>query len=123
MDTPPFDMPADDALTTTASGLKYVIHDAGEGTGPSASDKVTVHYAGWLPDGKLFDASYSRGEPIAFGLNQVIAGWTEGVQLLKPGGKGTFVIPADLGYGDRGAPPMIPPGATLVFHVELLKVG
>jgi len=120
---PAFSMPATTALTTTASGLAYEVVREGTGKSPKATDKVTVHYAGWLTNGKPFDSSYQRGEPASFPLNRVIAGWTEGLQLMKEGGTSKFVIPAALGYGARGAPPVIGPNATLVFLVELIKVG
>lgn len=123
MSVPAFEMPADEALTTTASGLQYVTHDEGAGAPPGPTDKVTVHYAGWTLDGKLFDSSYSRGKTISFPLNGVIAGWTEGLQLMKEGGKATFVIPSNLAYGQRGAPPAIGPNATLVFLVELVSIS
>ena len=122
MQLPDFGMLPDDA-TTTASGLQYESLEEGSGPSPSARDKVTVHYAGWLTDGTLFDSSYSRGETIQFPLDGVIAGWTEGVQLMKEGSKYRFLIPADLAYGARGAPPTIGPNETLVFQVELIKVG
>ena len=95
-----------------------------EGTGksPKATDKVRCHYEGRVTDGSVFDSSYQRGEPADFGLNQVIAGWTEGVQLMKEGAKDRFHIPYLLGYGERGAGASIPPYATLVFEVELIKV-
>ncbi len=121
MDVPAFAMPAADALTTTASGLAYEVVQAGEGDHPGATDTVTVHYAGWLTDGTPFDSSYGRGQPATFPLDRVIAGWTEGVQLMQPGAVFKFVIPPDLGYGASGAPPVIGPGATLVFQVELLE--
>ena len=95
----------------------------GSGKAPGPTDKVTVHYAGWLTDGTPFDSSYSRGQTISFPLNGVIAGWTEGLQLMKEGGTCLFVIPPDLGYGASGAPPVIGPNATLVFQVELVSVG
>jgi FKBP-type peptidyl-prolyl cis-trans isomerase len=120
---PTFSMPATTALTTTPSGLAYEVMKAGTGKSPKATDKVTVHYAGWLTNGKAFDSSYQRGEPASFPLNRVIAGWTEGLQLMKEGGISKFVIPANLGYGARGAPPVIGPDATLVFQVELIKIG
>ncbi len=108
---------------TTASGLRYIIEKEGEGTAPTASSQVTVHYAGYLLNGNKFDSSYDRGQPAVFGLNQVIPGWTEGLQLLKPGGKAKLIIPANLGYGANGYPPVIPPNSWLVFDVELIKVN
>lgn len=120
---PAFAMPEDDALKATASGLKYEVVREGTGKSPTAAENVTVHYAGWLTSGKLFDSSYGRGEPSSFALNRVIKGWTEGVQLMKEGGVYKFVIPANLAYGERGSPPNIPANATLVFQIELIKVG
>ena len=121
---PAFALPDDtSATTTTTSGLRYEVLAEGEGRSPAARDTVTVHYAGWTTDGKLFDSSYKRGQPATFGLDRVIKGWTEGVQLMKPGATYRFVIPPELGYGARGAPPAIGPHATLVFQVELLSVG
>jgi len=108
--------------TTTASGLKY--HDLREGSGasPSASDTVRVHYTGWLrSDSTQFDSSRDRGRPVTFQLNRVIEGWTEGVQSMQVGGKRQLVIPPDLAYGQRGRR-SIPPGAALIFQVELLGV-
>jgi peptidyl-prolyl cis-trans isomerase A (cyclophilin A) len=107
---------------TTPSGLKYVILNEGAGASPSPTSQVTVHYKGMLTDGTQFDSSYDRGETIKFGLNQVIPGWTEGLQLMKPGGKAYLLIPPALGYGDRGVGGVIPPNSTLVFLVELFKV-
>jgi len=110
-----------DGITATASGLQYRVITEGSGKSPSATSQVTVHYAGTLINGDEFDSSYKRGEPISFGLNQVIAGWTEGVQLMKEGGKYEFFIPYNLGYGERGSR-NIPPFATLIFTVELISV-
>lgn len=123
MSVPQFNLPADADLTSTPSGLRYLIHEAGVGAPPGPTDKVTVHYAGWTLDGKLFDSSYSRGKTISFPLNGVIKGWTEGLQLMKEGGKATLVIPSELAYGKRGAPPAIGPDAELVFLVELVSVS
>lgn len=114
--------PAD--ATTTSSGLSSKVIAAGTGSDhPAATDEVTVHYTGWLTNGTMFDSSVSRGQPARFPLNGVIRGWTEGVQLMVVGEKRRFWIPADLGYGDRGAANgLIPAGATLVFDVELLQI-
>ena len=120
---PVFEMPADSSCTSTPSGLKHEALRAGEGRAPKSSDTVTVHYAGWTTDGKLFDSSYARGKPATFPLGRVIGGWTEGLQLMREGGASRFVIPPALAYGARGAPPNIGPNATLVFQVELIKVG
>ncbi len=106
----------------TASGLAYKVIKEGNGDAPKETDEVEVHYHGTLTNGTVFDSSVERGKTITFPLNRVIRGWTEGLQLVKPGGKIKLVIPADLGYGDAGAPPKIPGGATLVFEVELFKV-
>ena len=111
-----------DGVTVTASGLQYEVITEGTGASPAATDTVEVHYEGTLTDGKKFDSSYDRGTTIEFPLNGVIPGWTEGVQLMKEGGKNRFVIPSDLAYGPRGIPGVIPGGATLVFIVELVKV-
>jgi FKBP-type peptidyl-prolyl cis-trans isomerase len=114
--------PADE-MKTTASGLKYQVLKQGTGTAsPKATDSVKVHYHGTLLNGTVFDSSVQRGEPISFGLNQVIAGWTEGLQLMKVGDKFKFEIPANLAYGEAGRPPVIPPSSTLVFEVELLGI-
>ena len=111
-------------VTTTASGLQYEVLTAGNGgERPKATDKVTVHYTGKNLDGSVFDSSVERGQPATFGLNQVIAGWTEGVQLMEPGAKYRFYIPSELAYGERGAGSDIAPGATLIFDVELISVN
>jgi len=106
----------------TASGLQYEVIVMGEGPKPEATDKVKVHYTGKIIEGQVFDSSVDRGEPAEFVLNQVIRGWTEGLQLMPTGSKFMFYIPADLGYGDRGAGGLIKPGATLIFEVELLNI-
>lgn len=111
-----------DNVKETASGLQYIIEEAGTGNKPGPTDQVEVHYRGTLLDGKEFDSSYSRNEPIVFGLNQVIPGWTEGVQLIGKGGKIKLFIPSDLAYGARGAGNAIPPDSTLIFDVELLDI-
>jgi len=110
--------------TVTASGLKIIDIQEGTGAVAQAGRAVTVHYTGWLTDGKKFDSSLDRGRPFAFVLGQgrVIKGWDEGVAGMKVGGKRRLIIPPALGYGDRGSPPAIPPGAELIFDVELLDV-
>ncbi len=108
-------------IITTASGLQYEILTKGEGPSPSATTSVTVHYRGTTLDGKEFDSSYSRNAPATFPLNRVIAGWTEGLQLMNVGAKYRFYIPSDLAYGARGAGGSIGPNETLIFDVELLK--
>jgi FKBP-type peptidyl-prolyl cis-trans isomerase len=105
----------------TASGLQYMVLQEGKGEHPTATSKVTVHYTGKLLDGTVFDSSVDRGEPITFGLNQVIRGWTEGLQLMTPGSKYRLFIPYNLAYGENGAGGMIPGGATLIFDVELIS--
>jgi len=110
-------------FTATPSGLKYRILRKGEGAAPKGTSSVKVNYHGWLDDGKVFDSSYKRGQPISFRLNQVIKGWTEGMQLVSPGGMIELEIPAALGYGERGAGTAIGPNATLHFLVELLEVN
>jgi FKBP-type peptidyl-prolyl cis-trans isomerase len=111
------------SFTKTNSGLQYRVLRKGTGTGPKATNTVKVNYHGWLDDGKVFDSSYKRGEPIEFGLNQVIPGWTEGMQLVGEGGMIELLIPSNLGYGARGTPGgPIPPNATLHFLVELIDV-
>lgn len=109
-------------VTTTASGLQYEVLTPGSGPKPKETDQVKVHYHGTLLDGTVFDSSIARKEPITFPLNQVIPGWTEGVQLMPVGGKYRFVIPAKLAYGSRGSPPKIEPESTLIFEVELLEI-
>jgi FKBP-type peptidyl-prolyl cis-trans isomerase FkpA/FKBP-type peptidyl-prolyl cis-trans isomerase FklB len=106
----------------TASRLIVVETTPGKGASPSASDRVKVHYHGTLIDGTVFDSSVERGEPATFPLNGVIRCWTEGLQTMKVGGKSRLICPPDIAYGDRGAPPKIKPGATLVFDVELLEI-
>jgi peptidylprolyl isomerase len=111
-------------MTKAPSGLWYTDMAVGQGDPAAAGRTVTVHYTGWLPNGTKFDSSRDRGEPFAFtlGAGQVIAGWDEGVKGMKVGGRRKLVLPPQLAYGDGGAPPTIPPGATLVFDVEVLKV-
>jgi FKBP-type peptidyl-prolyl cis-trans isomerase FkpA len=109
-------------VKTTSSGLQYLVLEEGKGKSPKATDTVLVHYKGNLLDGTEFDSSYKRNEPISFPLNGVIPGWTEGVQLMKEGGKIRLFIAANLGYGSRGAGGVIPPDSTLIFDIELLKV-
>jgi FKBP-type peptidyl-prolyl cis-trans isomerase len=112
-----------DGVKTTPSGLQYKMLKEGTGKSPKATDTVVVHYRGTLINGTEFDSSYKRGMPAEFPLNQVIPGWTEGLQLLKEGGKATLYIPGKLAYGPRGMPPAgIGPNETLIFEVELLKV-
>jgi len=110
------------SIVTTASGLQYEVITEGTGQQPNASDTVRCHYEGTLIDGTVFDSSYQRGEPAEFGLRQVIAGWTEGVQLMKEGAKYKFYLPYNLAYGEHGAGNSIPPFAALIFTVELIKV-
>jgi FKBP-type peptidyl-prolyl cis-trans isomerase FkpA len=109
-------------VKTTASGLQYKIVSEGKGPKPQATDTVKVHYTGTLLDGTKFDSSVDRGTPATFALNQVIPGWTEGLQLMPAGSKFTFWIPSDLAYGDRGTPGPIGPNSTLKFDVELLEI-
>jgi FKBP-type peptidyl-prolyl cis-trans isomerase len=112
---------AEPGVKSTDSGLHYKVIEAGSGESPGPADEVTVHYHGTLTDGTVFDSSIDRGEPISFALNRVIPGWTEGLQLMKPGAKYEFYIPQNLAYG-LNSPPDIPPGSTLVFEVELISV-
>lgn len=109
---------------TTASGLKYLVITEGTGAAPAAGNLVVAHYTGWLTDGTKFDSSRDRGQPFSFPLGQgrVIRGWDEGIALMKVGDRRLFIIPPELGYGERGAGGAIPPGATLVFDVELLDI-
>jgi FKBP-type peptidyl-prolyl cis-trans isomerase FkpA len=113
---------AEKGATKTASGLVIVPIKPGTGESPKATDRVKVHYHGTLADGSVFDSSVQRNEPATFPLNGVIPCWTEGLQLMKVGGKSRLVCPAALAYGDRGAPPRIKPGSTLTFEVELLEI-
>ena len=106
----------------TPTGLQYEVINEAEGRKPGRTSKVRVHYTGTLLNGQIFDSSVQRGEPAEFGLNQVISGWTEGLQLMSEGAKYRFFIPARLAYGERGAPGAIPPNAALIFEVELLKI-
>ena len=122
---PPQQTEVDDAdYMETESGLKYYDIEEGDGASPETGDLVSVHYTGWLEDGTIFDSSVERGTPFQFvlGTGSVIAGWDEGVADMQIGGKRQLVIPSDLAYGEQGSPPTIPPGATLIFEVELLDV-
>jgi FKBP-type peptidyl-prolyl cis-trans isomerase FkpA len=114
---------AEKGAVVTDSGLVYRDIKEGKGASPAATDTVKVHYKGTFPDGKEFDSSYSRGKPTSFPLNRVIKCWTEGVQRMKLGGKAKLTCPAAIAYGDRGAPGAVPPGAILVFEVELLGIN
>lgn len=119
-----------EGVVVTESGLQYRVLEPGEGPSPTTSDRVRVHYRGMLIDGTTFDSSYDRGAPTTFGVTQVIRGWTEGLQTMRVGGKRRFFIPADLAYGAQGVRNrgpgasgyLIPPGAALVFDVELLAI-
>jgi len=111
-----------EGVVETKSGLQIQTTTEGSGANPTASDMVRVHYTGKLIDGTKFDSSHDRGQPAEFPLRGVIPGWTEGLQLMKVGGKATLVIPPNLGYGVQGSPPTIPPNATLVFDIELLDI-
>lgn len=119
----PVDIDAPNKFTKTDSGLAYRIRRRSAGRKPGARDSVTVHYKGWLDDGTVFDSSYERGEPATFRLNQVVKGWTEGMQYIGEGGMIELEVPADLGYGDKGAGKKVPPGAMLHFLVELVSVN
>lgn len=117
------EVPTDSTYAVTPTGLKYMITREGKGTSPKATDMVTVNYRGQLPNGQVFDSSYDRGEATTFPLNRVIPGWTEGLQLMKPGGEAVFYIPSDLAYGPSGTPGgPIGPNQDLVFTVELISV-
>ncbi|SFF85872.1 FKBP-type peptidyl-prolyl cis-trans isomerase [Prevotella sp. KH2C16] len=111
-----------EGVVTLPSGLQYQVLKEGNGKKPKSTDQVRCHYEGMLVDGTLFDSSVQRGEPAVFGLNQVIKGWTEGVQLMQEGAKYRFFIPYQLGYGEQGAGQQIPPYSALVFDVELIEV-
>jgi len=117
---PDFVLPEESDLEVTESGLGYQHLEQGSGRTPGPTDTVTVRYAGWLPSGKRFDSSYPG--TTSFPLNRVIGGWTEGLQLVAEGGSIRLVVPPHLGYGARGMPPVIPPGATLIFQVELVSI-
>jgi FKBP-type peptidyl-prolyl cis-trans isomerase len=119
---PEFLLPPTSELTTTPSGLQYKVLRAGTGPKPVTSDIVTVHHAGWLTDGTPFDNSYDDGEPVTFPLTKVIAGWTEGLQLMPVGSLYLFVVPSQLAYGPVGRGGVIPPDAPLVYQVELVKL-
>ncbi|MES2512229.1 MAG: FKBP-type peptidyl-prolyl cis-trans isomerase [Pseudomonadota bacterium] len=114
---------AEPGATVTSSGLVYRPLKEGAGAKPAASDVVKVHYKGTFPDGREFDSSYKRNAPTEFPLNRVIPCWTEGVQMMKVGGKAKLTCPAAIAYGERGAGGVIPPNATLVFEVELLAIN
>ncbi len=111
-----------EGVVSLPSGLQYLVIQEGNGKKPSATDRVKCHYEGTLIDGTLFDSSIKRGQPAVFGLNQVIKGWTEGLQLMGEGAKYRFFIPSQLGYGAQQAGEMIPPHSTLIFDVELIEV-
>ena len=113
---------AEKGAKKTASGLVYTELKAGSGDAPTASDTVKVHYTGTLTDGTVFDSSVQRGQPATFPLNRVIKCWTEGLQMMKVGGKAKLVCPSEIAYGDQGQPPKIGPGVPLVFEVELLEI-
>lgn len=112
-------------MPVTENGLEYTITQEGTGPAPQSGDRVAVHYRGTFTDGRVFDSSYDRGEPLVFNVDrgEVIAGWDQGIMLLREGSKATLTIPPELGYGQRGAGGVIPPNATLVFDVELVKVN
>lgn len=112
-----------EGIKVTDSGLQYRIIEEGEGDTPKSTEQVTVHYTGKLIDGTVFDSSVQRGEPTQFGVTQVIPGWVEGLQLMKPGAKYEFFIPQELAYGAQGSQGAIPPFSALIFEVELIKIG
>jgi len=116
------DFAAQDGVQSTGSGLLYKVFVEGEGAKPGPDSTVTVHYRGTLTDGSEFDSSYSRDEPTSFSLAGIIPGWVEALQLMSVGAKYQIVIPPELGYGEQGSPPVIPPSATLVFEIELLAI-
>ncbi|MBL8810456.1 MAG: FKBP-type peptidyl-prolyl cis-trans isomerase [Planctomycetaceae bacterium] len=118
----PMDSDAAKEFQETASGLRYRVLRASNGRKPLAANTVKVNYRGWLDNGRQFDSSYDRGEPIEFPLNQVVAGWTEGMQLVGEGGMIELWIPSELGYGAKGSPGAVPPNADLHFVVELLQI-
>ena len=111
-----------EGVTTTASGLQYEVMTEGDGPTPTTTDRVTVHYLGTLIDGTKFDSSYDRDQPATFAVTEVIAGWTEALQLMKVGGKYRLFVPSDLAYGEGGSGPLIEPNAMLIFEVELLSI-
>jgi FKBP-type peptidyl-prolyl cis-trans isomerase FklB len=111
-----------EGVVTLPSGLQYMVLQEGNGQKPGPTTMVTVHYEGSLTEGKIFDSSYKRGKPASFGVNQVISGWTEALQLMPVGSKWRLFIPSALGYGERGAGGSIPPYSTLIFDVELLDM-
>lgn len=111
-----------EGVKVTDSGLQYIVLEEGNGESPKATDTVKVHYEGTLINGQIFDSSIKRGEPVEFPLNHVIPGWTEGLQLMRPGAKYRFFIPSDLAYGEHGAGDMIAPNSALIFDVELIEV-
>jgi FKBP-type peptidyl-prolyl cis-trans isomerase FkpA/FKBP-type peptidyl-prolyl cis-trans isomerase FklB len=113
---------AEKGATRTASGMIITTVKAGNGASPKATDRVKVHYQGALTDGTVFDSSVQRNEPLTLALSGVIKCWTEGVPMMKVGGKSKLVCPSDIAYGDQGRPPVIKPGATLVFEIELLEI-
>jgi hypothetical protein len=119
---PPAAAPAPRGVQKTYSGLQYEVLRPGTGARPSSYNRVKVHYHGYLPDGTVFDSSVQRGQPATFGLNQVIAGWREGIPLMQEGAKYRFTVPPHLAYGERGMPPKIGPNQTLMFDVELIQV-